>query len=128
MADKKLNEVTKVTDMAYVPVIMADGSIGQIAKSDLASVVAGIIRPFQYRKLLTANDDLNSIGDGVYWYANTDNPKNFPSEAYNCIVIQFSNQTRGDKIQFIHSVNSGKLYFRNLVISSWSSWKVISMS
>lgn len=39
--DKKLNEVTKVTDMAYVPVIMADGSIGQIAKSDLASVVAG---------------------------------------------------------------------------------------
>ena len=39
--DRKLNEVTKVTDMAYVPVIMADGSIGQIAKSDLASVVAG---------------------------------------------------------------------------------------
>lgn len=44
MADKKLNEVTKVTDMAYVPVIMADGSIGQIAKADLASVVAGIVR------------------------------------------------------------------------------------
>lgn len=43
MADKKLNEVQKVTDMAYVPVIMADGSIGQIAKADLASVVAGQI-------------------------------------------------------------------------------------
>lgn len=43
MADKKLNEVTKVTDMAYVPVIMADGSIGQIAKADLASVVEGLI-------------------------------------------------------------------------------------
>ena len=43
MADKKLNEVTKVTDMAYVPVIMSDGSIGQIAKADLASVVAGIM-------------------------------------------------------------------------------------
>lgn len=39
--DRALNEVKKVTDMAYVPVIMADGSIGQIAKSDLASVVAG---------------------------------------------------------------------------------------
>ena len=44
MADKKLNEVTKVTDMAYVPVIMADGSIGQIAKADLASVVAEHIK------------------------------------------------------------------------------------
>lgn len=43
MADKKLNEVTKVTDMAYVPVIMSDGSIGQIAKADLASVVAGMM-------------------------------------------------------------------------------------
>ena len=38
-----MNEVTKVTDMAYVPVIMADGSIGQIAKADLASVVAEMI-------------------------------------------------------------------------------------
>lgn len=43
--DRKLNEVKKVTDMAYVPVIMADGSVGQIAKSDLASVVAGILNP-----------------------------------------------------------------------------------
>ena len=48
MADKKLNEVTKVTDMAYVPVIMSDGSIGQIAKSDLASVVAGKIGNANY--------------------------------------------------------------------------------
>lgn len=57
MADKKLNEVTKVTDMAYVPVIMADGSIGQIAKADLASVVAGL---FSYGIL--GNFDI----DGVY--------------------------------------------------------------
>ncbi len=40
MADKRLDQITKVTDMAYVPVIMADGSLGQIAKADLASVVA----------------------------------------------------------------------------------------
>ena len=44
MADKKLNEVTKVTDMAYVPVILSDGSVGQIAKADLATVVAGLLR------------------------------------------------------------------------------------
>ena len=50
MADKKLNEVTKVTDMAYVPVIMSDGSIGQIAKADLASVVAGLIGNANYSK------------------------------------------------------------------------------
>ena len=43
MADKRLSEVTKVKDMAYVPVILSDGSVGQIAKADLASVVAGVI-------------------------------------------------------------------------------------
>lgn len=56
MADKKLNEVTKVTDMAYVPVIMADGSVGQIAKSDLASVVAGVVK--DYTAYLGTNDNV----------------------------------------------------------------------
>ena len=90
--------------------------------------VAGIINPFRIRKILTANNDLNSIADGVYWFVNTDNPKNVPEDAYNCIVIQFSNQTRGDKIQFLHSVNVSKLYFRSCNVSSWSSWKVITMT
>ena len=49
--DRKLNEVKKVTDMAYVPVIMADGSIGQIAKSDLASVVAGVVKNSKWENL-----------------------------------------------------------------------------
>lgn len=58
MADKKLNEVTKVTDMAYVPVIMADGSIGQIAKADLASVVAGQMNIIRMSKNLSSNEKL----------------------------------------------------------------------
>ena len=90
--------------------------------------MAGIINPFRIRNILTAINDLNSMADGVYWFANTDNPKNAPEDAYNCIVIQFSNQTRGDKIQFFHSANASKLYFRSCNVSSWSSWKVITMS
>lgn len=43
MADKKLNESKIVKDMDYVLVTLADGSVGQIAKSDLASVVAACI-------------------------------------------------------------------------------------
>lgn len=90
--------------------------------------MAGIINPFRIRKILTASNDLNSMADGVYWFVNTDNPKNAPEYAYNCIVIQFSNQTRGDKIQFVHSVNASKLYFRSSSVSDWSRWKVITMS
>lgn len=58
MEDKKLNEVQKVTDMAYVPVIMADGSIGQIAKANLASVVAGQMNIIRMSKNLSSNEKL----------------------------------------------------------------------
>ena len=71
MGDKKLNEVTKVTDMAYVPVIMADGSIGQIAKADLASVVAGLLSLnnnsfFRVRGELASAD--SATDTGLYTY------------------------------------------------------------
>lgn len=70
--DKKLNEVTKVTDMAYVPVIMADGSIGQIAKADLATVVAGEFMKANQPTLSIPSDKYTAIG--VIWgrdYKNT---------------------------------------------------------
>ena len=66
MADKKLNEVTKVTDMAYVPVIMSDGSIGQIAKADLASVVAGIM-PYSVQGGESSISDFNELKTGGLW-------------------------------------------------------------
>ena len=66
MADKKLNEVTKVTDMAYVPVIMSDGSIGKIAKADLATVVAGLM----FRgNIKTLDQFINAIRPGTYYYS-----------------------------------------------------------
>ena len=65
MADKKLNEVTKVTDMAYVPVIMADGSIGQIAKADLASVVAEQILGGYVKRIEAHNNNKSSLSINV---------------------------------------------------------------
>jgi len=60
MADKKLNEVTKVTDMAYVPVILSDGSVGQIAKADLATVVAGICLTKGWRTLSSLSEQMSA--------------------------------------------------------------------
>ena len=62
--DRKLNEAKKVTDMAYVPVIMADGSIGQIAKSDLASVVAGMMGILSRRSFNIPREDSIDINYG----------------------------------------------------------------
>ena len=77
MADKKLNEVQKVTDMAYVPVIMSDGSIGQIAKADLASVVAEQNRDNNIKTLRIENGESYKTGltkTGLYkWLFNSKN-------------------------------------------------------
>lgn len=143
--DKRLDQVSNLTDFDYALIVKGTdvakvtkqqlaelvGNLlyGATTKETLASVVAEQMGAFQYKRRLTASDDLNSIGDGIYCYVNTDNPNNTPNDAYNCIVIQFSNPVRGDKIQFVHTANAGKLYFRNCVAgTSWSDWKVITMS
>lgn len=120
MADKKLNEVTKVTDMAYVPVIMADGSIGQIAKADLASVVAGIIGfGLPYRGVLSSVSQFNgAIELGSYRYggslstelgtSNYGTVVVFPADIYIAQIII------GPSFSFRISYDGGKV---------WSSWK-----
>ena len=75
MADKKLNEVQKVTDMAYVPVILADGSVGQIAKADLASVVAGLINRVQCISTSKTNSKSISIDVSGLFKQNEGTPK-----------------------------------------------------
>lgn len=74
MADKRLDQVTKVTDMAYVPVIMSDGSIGQIAKADLATVVAGILgNPISTQTGPIQNTSFNDVTEnGIYTIYNQD--------------------------------------------------------
>ena len=75
MADKKLNEVQKVTDLAYVPVIMSDGSIGQIAKADLATVVAGLINRVQCFSTSKTNSKSISIDVSGLFKQNEGTPK-----------------------------------------------------
>ena len=133
MADEKLNEVTKVTDMAYVPVIMADGSIGQIAKADLASVVAGIA-------ILNINksyaDDLNNAvgyNESGMFNAST---LNLPSSisgvgTYTVFRANYGSNQNLFLAQLLfpeESVSRSTIYIRRCWNNIWSSWKAINLS
>ena len=126
MADKKLNEVTKVTDMAYVPVIMADGSVGQIAKSDLASVVAEQMgNPLATSRKSGSENDFNLYtSNGIYsvdFYEKGNSPS--PS-SYNGILIVTNNRI-GQTLQF--AVVSEAFFFRTKTTSNvWSKWYQLS--
>ena len=132
MADKKLNEVTKVTDMAYVPVIMSDGSIGQIAKADLASVVAGVMGtnqlfPFMGRGFMkgSANDLYGKSKAGIYT-VNSYNEPNFSDlpegVAYGTLTVLAESSF---STQILSSVTDNTYYIRYRTDTYWGGWKRI---
>lgn len=96
MADKKLNEVTKVTDMAYVPVIMADGSVGQIAKADLASVVAEQLKNNTWHPLEGLDSSLPGTFEELF--------KGLPD--YTIITFGTMSGVEGGCVMFKHTINA----------------------
>ena len=123
MADKKLNEVTKVTDMAYVPVIMADGSIGQIAKADLATVVAELMGNPLSTVAVCPNKNFNEITEAVIFGFNATADteiSNHPCNVGTLIVFPSKNKNYG--VAQVVISNTGQIYARSLW-GSWNSWQ-----
>ena len=132
MADKKLNEVTTVTDMAYVPVIMADGSIGQIAKADLASVVAGVLgtnKLFPFMCLGGASTDLNTVKDSGFYRLASNSYTNGPSTSMYGVLIVFNDTTSYISQMVLSLFGTPRVYVRGgaFTDNSWGDWKEISI-
>lgn len=136
MSDKKLNESKIVKDMDYVLVTLADGSVGQIAKSDLASVVAGVIgtatnsknglmpsSQFLVRDTISADVQITSftqIKDGITFffgagtsYFPQSNGVVFKISGYNSALLICCNQ------------NADSIYIRMIREGKDSGWKAI---
>ena len=103
MADKKLNEVQKVTDMAYVPVIMSDGSIGQIAKADLASVVAEQMT--KRYNVIVGQETTFEIERGLFLIQNASN-----STDYDVVLLDSSGE-----ITVLHQVTNNQMSYGTIV-------------
>lgn len=56
--DINIKDFPNVTDGAYIPIVLADGSVGKIAKADLASVLGGLIT---INNNVTADISTNSL-------------------------------------------------------------------
>ena len=121
MADKKLNESKVVKDMDYVLVTLADGSVGQIAKSDLASVVAGNLKfNTEVQRLNSSfeNKDANEIHTNGF-FINSNKMSNVPT-AYGTLI---SFQVPAMTVQFYVEANTGSAFFvRNYSAEKWSPW------
>ena len=120
MADKKLNEVTKVTDMAYVPVIMADGSIGQIAKADLASVVAEQIRPLAFTGSSFGGDLNDAKESGIYDILK--GATNIPTVTYESAAAVIVIKHDGSNVKQLYLGRQNEVFYRTMFNGTWDSW------
>lgn len=144
MSDKKLNEVPKVTDMAYVPVIMEDGSIGQISKSDLASVAAelmpvytpnivkGLATTLNSMTFTSGNlNDCNTNIQGLSVVASDAN--NLPDGSshlftYGGILITLRFGNDAYMLQFLAPRVDGRILYFRIKIDSWLLWNQFALN
>ena len=78
--DIRINEVQQVKDATYIPVVLADGSLGKIAKVDLAELIKPLIgfdTVLQDRG--EAKDDFNTYKNTGYYDIN--------KELYNILIF-----------------------------------------
>ena len=127
MANQKLNEVTTVPTASINNVktflaVMNDGSIQQMSKEDMATVLGGLLgNPLGFKQILTHSDDLNNIYDGVFSYLNEDKPSN--SYGTNTTLIQLTTKGRIDKWQVAFCANERKVAIRLNYSGNWGNWK-----
>lgn len=79
--------------------------------------------PLGFKKVLTGNDNMDNIEDGIYSSVNADDPNN--NYSTNTMYIQLTTPSRNDIWQFALSANALGIAVRKKKTTGWSVWKSI---
>lgn len=114
MADKKLNQVSQLTDFDYALVVKGN-DVAKVTKQQLATILGELMNslklfPFMNKGRLTGTDDLNNVlTSGVYEIsAPTTGALNGKNIQYGILIV-FS---AGQRIQLLGNGLYGDAYFR----------------
>lgn len=132
MADKKLNEVSQLTDFDYALVVKGN-DVAKVTKQQLATILGELMNnlnlfPFMRRGILGQNTDFNNITEsGIYTYTSLASFTNSPDNDYGILLV-FNGS--GYLIQeAIQVVNNLIIKYRSgVVVDSkfqWHDWKQI---
>lgn len=131
MANQKLNEVTTVPTASINNVktflaVMNDGSIQQMTKADMASVLGGLIAfPFTYRGVMKLAND--AIQSGIYSINTGLNPDPaLPSDIKYGTLIVFVDDTFGWISQLFICTTSVSYVRCRVSEGNWSNYSKIS--
>ena len=122
MADKKLNEVPVVSDIVTIFGKRSNGEIVQIDKSNLATLLGGLIGIDSYikdkkRKVVDANE--TPMNEFVFAYVGSTNlPANYNSGGL--LTLGYMDGSSSSKLQFFFRENN--VFKRIQWYDRWQNW------
>ncbi len=126
MADKKLNEVTTVPTASINNVktflaVMNDGSIQQMSKADMATVLGGLLQTYLSwcPILVTTETDANNI-QNTSVVLNMNSMSNVPY-TYGTLFTVAANNVHIVQL-YACAASANLLYFRQRSNNAWTDW------
>lgn len=124
MADKKLNEVSTLTDFDYALVVKGN-DVAKVTKQQLATILGGLMNnlklfPFMPQRKLTTDEEVNSaIESGMYHVTG----ENGISVVLNYSIMIVFNDRQGYVIQMAFRLGVDAAGFRRYFNGEWGDFR-----
>ena len=123
MADKKLNEVSQLTDFDYALVVKGN-DVAKVTKQQLATILGGLLQnPYSTNKgLLPSGTDLNDVTENGLYRLNGGSYINLAGNSYGILsVLSYPNFVIYQK--YVAALSTGgNTYIRQYYGGVWTEW------
>lgn len=129
MADKKLNEVSQLTDFDYALVVKGN-DVAKVTKQQLATILGGLFTslklfPFMPQRTLTTDEEVNSAtASGMYHVVG----ENGISVVSNYSIMIVFNDGKGYVIQMTFRLGADAVGFRRNLNGEWGDFRTFVLA
>lgn len=129
MADKKLNEVSQLTDFDYALVVKGN-DVAKVTKQQLATILGGLftslnLYPFMPQRKLTTDEEVNSAtASGMYHVFGRDGI----SVVSNYSIMIVFNDGQGYVIQMAFRLGADVAGFRRCLNGEWGDFRTFVLA
>lgn len=129
MADKKLNEVSQLTDFDYALVVKGN-DVAKVTKQQLATILGGLFTslklfPFMPQRTLTTDEEVNSATESGMYHVVGENGISVVSN-YSIMIV--FNDGKGYVIQMTFRLGADVVGFRRNLNGEWGDFRTFVLA
>lgn len=129
MADKKLNEVSQLTDFDYALVVKGN-DVAKVTKQQLATLLGELMNslklfPFMPKGILSTNEEVNSATESGMYHVAGDNGISVVSN-YSIMIV--FNDGKGYVIQMTFRLGADVVGFRRNLNGEWGDFRTFVLA